>query len=389
MNVPFHKPYFDNREIDAVIRSMKRNLIGFGPVVAAFEREFEAYIGASNAVAVNSCTAALHLALEVMGIGPGDEVITTSLTFCATVLAIIYTGATPVLADINPTSLCIDPASIRSKITPRTKAILPVHYAGRACNMDEIIDICTEHGLALIEDAAHGLPTQWKGKLIGSDNLQVKNAVCFSFHATKTLSIGDGGMITTSDPELAEKMRVKRLFGMKKNEHLGNGIDIALQFAIEDLGYKYNMTDLEASIGRVQLKKLDEMNQLRAEVALKYCEKLSDISEIILPSQESGSKTSWHLFVIRIKDNKNKNLRNSLLEYLGAKSIKASIHFIPIYRLPFFKEIFPKAEEELSNTEEVADGLLSLPMYPSMTDEELDYVTVEIRNFFRNASGGK
>lgn len=379
MGVPFHKPYLDNREIEAVTKALKRNLIGSGPIVASFEKEFKNYIGASNAIAVNSATAALHLAIDSLGIGPEDEVITTAFTFTSTILAIIYTGATPVLADIDSNTLCIDPRDIERKITKKTKAILPVHYSGVSCNMDEIIRICKKYNLALVEDAAHALPTYWKGKLIGSDNLEVKNIVCFSFQATKTLSIGDGGMITTSNTELAEKIKMKRLFGMKKKQDFSN-IDMALQYGVEVLGYKYNMTDIEASIGKVQLKKLEEMNLLREKAAGKYYEKLSDVEEISLPYIAEEAKVPWHLFVIRLKDNEK---RNKLLEYLTDRGIKASVHFMPVYKFPYFHDKFPKAEEELLNTEAISQEILSLPMFPGITDEEIECVCNEIKNFFR------
>ena len=379
MKVPFHKPDIDEREIDAVSKVLRRKMIGTGPIVSSFEREFKSYIGTSNAIAVNSATAALHLAVDSLGIGVGDEVITTAFTFTSTVLAILYTGATPVLADIDPSTVCIDPKDVERKITPKTKAILPVHYAGVPCDMDELIRLCKKHHLALIEDAAHALPSEWKGKKIGSDTTEVPNIVCFSFQATKTLSIGDGGMLTTSDDNLAEIIRMKRLFGMKKKQDFSN-IDLALQYGVETLGYKYNMTDVEAAIGKVQLEKLEEMNEKRKTAAALYIQKLSDTEGIRFPDIPAETKVSWHLFVILFKDEMK---RGALLEYLSDKGITASVHFMPVYQFPYFQTMFPKAQEELIHTECVSKQVMSLPMFSGITEEQIDYVCQEIKNFLK------
>lgn len=380
MKVPFYKPDIDDREVASVTRALRHGMIGTGPLVEIFEKEFKNYIGASNAIAVNSASSALHLAVDALGIGPGDEVITTALTFTSTVLAILYTGATPVLADIDPQTLCIDPESVEKKITPRTKAILPVHYAGIPCDMDRMVEICKEHDLALIEDAAHALPSEWNGKKIGSDRSEIKNIVCFSFQATKTLSIGDGGMLTTADDKLADIIRMKRLFGMKRKMNFSN-TDIALQYGVEMLGYKYNMTDIEAAIGRTQLEKLEEMEEKRNIAAMQYEEELISIKEIDVLRIPDCARSSRHLFVILVKDPEK---RNSLLEYLGSKGITASVHFIPFYNFLYFQDMFIDCKKELVNTEDVSGRVVSLPFYSGITREQINYVCDEIRKFFKS-----
>lgn len=384
MNIPFHKPYFNEEELEAVTRALRRNLIGFGPIVSSFEREFGRYIGAEHAISVNSCTGALHLALDAYGIGPGDEVITTPLTFCATVLAIMYVGAVPVLADIEPDTLCLDPAKAAEKITARTKAILPVHFAGYPCALDELRDLCKKHDLVLIEDAAHAFTSKYKGRPIGDTSNNVRGAACFSFHATKALSIGDGGMITTSNPEAAKRITSKRMFGMNRTSDLSANTDITLQYTVNELGYKYNMTDLEAAIGRVQLKKADQMHKLRKDISLRYRELLKGVPTISLPDEPDYGEHAWHLFVIRVP----KEQRNEMINDLLNQGIKTAIHFIPVYRFPFFQSVFPNAADQLPVLESLADKLLSLPMFPGLTCEEMIRVSAAVRSSITKVSKG-
>jgi dTDP-4-amino-4,6-dideoxygalactose transaminase len=383
MNVPFHRPYIDEQEIEAVARAMRRQWIGFGPMVSSFEKEFALRAGAPHAVAVNSCTAALHLAVEAFDIGPGDEVITTPLTFSATILAILYAGAVPVLADIDERTLCMDPQSVREHITERTKAILPVHYGGYPCDMDKLISICREHQLVLIEDAAHAALTRWAGQPIGSGYPGIRSAACFSFHSTKTISIGDGGMITTADERAVQNMTDKRLFGMRKMRDVHQQTDLALHYEVVTKGYKYNMTDLEAAIGRVQLRKLDEIEGLLRKVAARYYDRLHDIPDIVLPEHPEEGTHGWHLYVIRVP----RQIRDELLVSLAEHGIKASIHFRPVYRFPYFQTYFPNAAARLTVIEQQADRLISLPIFPGMTEEEVEYVAHHVRQFMKSNSG--
>ncbi|WP_036709936.1 DegT/DnrJ/EryC1/StrS family aminotransferase [Paenibacillus pinihumi] len=383
MGVPFHRPYFDLSEVEAVTKALKRHLIGTGPIVSSFEKDFRQYIGAEYAIAVNSCTSALHLALDAMDISPGDEVITTPLTFCATILAIEYLGAVPVFADIDPVSLCLDPKSVAEKVTDRTKAIMPVHYAGYPCDLDALQHIASQHGLAIIEDAAHAFSTTYKGRRIGQALPNTRSATCFSFHATKALSIGDGGMIVTSDQVMADKMVRKRLFGMTRLEGSDPASDVSLQYTVDTLGYKYNMTDIEAAIGREQLKKAETMHELRKQAAAQYLQKLDGIPGIQLPTEPVDGEHSWHLFVIRVPQ----ELRSRLIKQLNVSGIKTTIHFTPVYRFPYFRPRFPKASFSLPHTEKFADQLLSLPIFPGITDDDLETVSAAICDFMRKEGG--
>ena len=383
MKIPFHEPYLDEQEEKYILKVLKFKSLGAGPFVKTFERSFQKYIGASEAIAVNSGTAALHLSVEALDIGEGDEVITTALTFCATIFAILYTGAKPIFADINTSDFCIDPSSIKNKITKKTKAVLIVHYAGVSCDMERIIQICKEYNLALIEDAAHALPTKWKGNFIGRDNLDVKNLVCFSFQATKNLSIGDGGMVTTAHTELADKIREKRFFGMSRNEY-NHEVDITMQYSVGTLGYKYNMTDMEAAIGLAQLEKIEKMQRLRENIALQYIDGLSNIDNIAFQKTSSDDIVSRYVLVARIKNNGNGFNRNNLISYLSEHEIKTTIHFIPVYRFPYFSRILGIIN--LPKLESIADELLSFPIYPSMKDEAVKYIIENVANFYRENS---
>ncbi|MGN7401977.1 DegT/DnrJ/EryC1/StrS family aminotransferase [Cytobacillus praedii] len=373
MHVNLYKPFIEDEEINAVTRVMKRKRIEKGPVVDLFEQEFADFFNAKHAIAVNSCTSALHLALDSFGIGPGDEVITTALTYCATAYAIMYTGATPVLADIDPSTLCISLDSVRKNITSKTKAIIPVHYSGYPCDMDGLADICREHNLVLIEDAAHALPSRINGKLIGEQRNGIKGATCFSFHASKNLAVGDGGMIVTNDSIAASIMKSKRLFGMAKKDT----DSILFKYDVITFGYKYNMTDIEAAIGRVQLKKIDTMLELRKKAVDYYIENLKELPNVILPSEPINGNSSWQLFPIRVMG----GLRDNLLKKLREKSIESLIHFIPIHMIPFFSGKVKYGNLDVS--ESVVDQLISLPLYPNITTSDLDYVIDVVKDVLK------
>ncbi|MCL2253052.1 MAG: DegT/DnrJ/EryC1/StrS family aminotransferase [Lachnospiraceae bacterium] len=380
MQVPLHIPYFDEQEEIAVKKAIRRKMIGMGPMVSTFEREFRKYVGAAEAIAVNSATAALHLSVDVLGIGAGDEVITTAMTFCSTILAIKYTGAKPVFADINSHDMCIDPVSVEKKVSPKTKAILIVHYAGYPCDLEAIIKICQKYNLALIEDAAHALPTVLNGKYTGADETRIRNLICFSFQATKTLSIGDGGMVTTSDHELAERIREKRIFGMHKIDDR-QALDMTLQNEVQSLGYKYNMTDIEAAIGIVQLKKLNLMHSLREALVCRYKEILSDVPGLMFLESLVGGNSSWYIMAVRIINDEKFSKRDRLISYLANQGIKTTVHFRPVYQFPYFKKIIADTVE-LEVTDKLAGEVLTLPLYPAMTVYEVEYVANHIRKFF-------
>lgn len=380
MYIPLHKPYFDEQEQKAVTRAIKHGMIGKGPFVSEFEKRFKEYIGASHAIAVNSCTSALQLCVDALDIYKGDEVIVPSMTFSASVLPILYKGATPVFVDILDKDMCVNPDEIERKITNRTKAIIIVHYAGVPCNLDKIREICRRHTLPLIEDAAHALPTLYHGEKIGVDYPGIRNMICFSFQATKNLSIGDGGMVVTSNGDLADIIRERAMFGMKEDKSIDPRLDHSVRFYLNSVGYKCNMTDVEAAIGISQLKKLDKMNELRVARAKYYANLLGDISQITLPEYEQDINSSWYVYVIRIKvKDKNDDIRNELMNYLLECGIQTAVQFQPVH----MQRIFNQEYKEMEVTELVGKSVLSLPMFPGMKFEEIDYIAHCIHNFFK------
>ena len=298
--LPYSLPFWDEGEIREIEDTIRSNWWSRGPKTAEFERRFAEYVGAKHAIALNSCTAALHLALVAKGIGEGDEVITTSFTFCSTVNTIVHTGATPVFVDICPDTFCIDPQKIEAAVTEKTRAIVPVHYAGQACDMDTILQIAKKYNLFVLEDAAHAVYTKYKDKMIGS----IGDATAFSFYATKNLSTGEGGMLTTNDDELAKMARLLSLHGMsgdawKRYSDVGKW-----RYDVPFAGYKYNMTDMQASLGLVQLARLDFMQGLRAKYAALYNKLLSGIDGITLPVDVGYGRHAWHLYVLWIAQSK-------------------------------------------------------------------------------------
>lgn len=385
MYIPFHKPYVGKEEIDAVTRVIRSGLIGSGPFVKRFEHLFGTYVGSEHAIAVNSCTSALHLALLATEIGPGDEVITSAVTFSSTVNAIIYTGATPVLIDVNEDNLCMNVHLVEKEITSRTKAIIAVHYAGIACDLEELRGLCKKYGLVLIEDAAHAVATTYKGKRIGYDYSEIKELTCFSFQATKNISIGDGGMITTADADIAKRLRELRLFGMSEIDGANPALDATVRFSQEFIGYKYNMTDIEAAIGIEQLKKLSLMNQLRIEAAEYYSELLQELPYVEYPNVREKTEKTWYIYVIRIRVKYyTEGMVGRMILFLNKMGIQTSIHFLPIYQIPAFQTYFMGVSERMTIAEANTKRIISLPFYPNIKKEEIQYIVKGIRAFFES-----
>ncbi len=302
--LPYSLPLIGKEEIQEVTETLESGWLSKGPKVQQFEKEFAAFVGAKHAVAVNSCTAALFLALKAKGIGPGDEVITSPLTFSSTANTIIHTGATPVFADIDENTLNIDPVKLEAAVTPRTKAVVPVHFGGQSCDMDAILAVAQNHGLFVLEDAAHAVYTTYKQRMIGS----IGDATAFSFYATKNLATGEGGMLTTDDEELADKIRVLSLHGMSKaawNRYSSNG---SWYYEVESPGYKMNMFDLQAALGLHQLKRLDDMQKRREEIAGRYQTAFQQIPGLITPFVHDDGRHAWHLYVLQV-DEKRPGLR--------------------------------------------------------------------------------
>jgi dTDP-4-amino-4,6-dideoxygalactose transaminase len=372
--IPFHRAAIGNEEIEEVVATLRSGWLTSGPRTAQFEREFREYTGARSALAVNSCTAGLHLALAALDIKPGDEVITTPLTFCATVNAILHTGAVPVLADIGP-DLNIDPAAIRAAITSKTKAILPVHMAGLPCDMDSIWQIAREHNLRVVEDAAHAAGTMYKGRQIGSGK---SDAVAFSFYATKNITTGEGGMVTTESDELAARMKVLCLHGINRdawNRYSDKGNWF---YEVGECGFKYNMSDVLSAIGIHQLRKIEAMTARRREIVEMYNRAFGDMPELELPPDNADARHAWHLYVLRLNLAKSGIDRAGMMEELRARGVGASVHFIPIPLHPFYKRELQLRDRCLRALEEYP-RMLSLPLYPSMSDEQVSRVINVVR----------
>ena len=366
MKIPFHKTHITQEEIDAVVDAIKSGWLTMGPKTIEFENKFKEFIGSKEAVSVNSATAALHLALKAIGLKEGDEVIVPTNTFVATAEVVTYFNAKPVLCDIDYKTHNIDVNKIEKLITSKTKAIIPVHFAGQPCDMDEIYQIANKYNLKIIEDAAHALPSIYKSERIG--NLKNTDITCFSFYATKTLATGEGGMATTNNEDYAKIMRINRLHGISKDAWDRYTSKGSWYYEVVDNGNKYNTTDMNAALGIVQLKKQEMLKNKRAYIAEKYNEAFKNNEKIEIPFVKSDRESSWHLYVIKVPK------RDEVIEKLKKRNIGTSVHFIPIHLHPYYKNTFNYRYEDYPVANEVFEKSLSLPIYPDMSDKEIDYV---------------
>jgi UDP-4-amino-4,6-dideoxy-N-acetyl-beta-L-altrosamine transaminase len=370
--LPYCLPSIGEEEIAEVADSLRSGWVTTGPKVKRFEQDFAAYIGARHAVAVNSCTAALHTSLAALGVGPGDEVIVPTLTFCATANVVVHLGATPVLVDVDQ-NFHIAPDAVCRAITPRTKAIVPVHYAGQACSLQEILELAAGHGIPVIEDAAHAAGADYAGSKVGTHG----RAVCFSFYAIKNMTTGEGGMITTNDDDLAERLRLFSLHGMSRDAWKRYTEAGSWYYEVLEAGYKYNMTDIQAALGIHQLRRLDGFIRRRQEIAAMYDQAFSDLPEILLPTRLPERNHTFHLYPIRLQ--RGQLNRSELIEDLRTRNIGASVHFIPLHRHPFYRQRYGYCPQQFPVAEEIYQGLLSLPLYPKMTDQDARDVIAAVR----------
>jgi dTDP-4-amino-4,6-dideoxygalactose transaminase len=380
--LPFSRPVIEEDEINEVVDSLRSGWITTGPKVKLFEDSFRAYTGAPYAVALNSATAGLHVALLALGIGPGDEVITTPMTFAATVNMIVQVGALPVLADIEPGTLNINAAEIRRKITERTKAVIPVHFAGQPCDMDKIFSMAGEFGLKVIEDAAHAVGTEYKGKKIGSlDGISV-----FSFHPIKNITTGEGGMACTGDERLAEEMALLKFHGMSKEAWKRYSAQGTPNYDIVLPGFKYNMLDIQAAIGIHQLRKLDAFIERRREIAEFYNRAFAEMDEIAVPEAVPyDSRHAWHLYTPLIRTEKLAIDRDAFMAELKKENIGTGLHFKAIHHHPYYRESLKIPAGELPIADYASDRILSLPLFPLMTmDDARDVVEALKRVIVRN-----
>lgn len=376
--LPFALPDIGEEEINAVVETLRSGWVTTGPKTKQFEQEFVQYLGGGlEAISVNSATAGLHLALEACGVSNGDQVIVPTLTFTATAEVIRYLGADPVFVDCDPNTLCIDIAQIEGKITPQTKAIMPVHMAGLACDMDAIIQIARKYNLRVIEDAAHSLPTKINNIMIGQHD---SDAVVYSFYATKTITTGEGGMVVTKDPELAKRCRVMRLHGISRDafdRYTSN--KPAWFYEIVAPGFKYNLTDIASSLGLSQLAKADRFQMRRQQMAERYLAELSDLP-LILPPQVANKESdlhAWHLFCCQLATDKIS--RDEFIQAMSELGVGTSVHFIPLHIQPYWKEYYNLRSEDFPNATKYYTNAFSLPLYTKMTDDDQSRVIAAVR----------
>ncbi len=363
----FGAPQILEDEIREVVHTLKSGWLSTGPKTELFESRFKEFIGSKYAIALNSCTAGLHLALEALGVGPGDEVITSPLTFVATANVIIHRGATPVFADIDKMSMNIDPYAIRKKITRRTKAVIPVHFAGRPCEMDEIIKIARQNKLFCIDDAAHATEAWYRNEKIGN----IADMSCFSFYVTKNIATGEGGMITTNNRRWAQWLKIARLHGLSRNawkRYLRKG------FAAYDVlypGFKYNMMDIQAALGIHQLARVIDNLKLREKYWRMYDEAFRDVGEIILPPEEKGITHARHLYTILLRLEKLKCDRNQFAAALQAEHIGIGIHFLSLHLFSYYRKRFGYKRGDYPNAEFISDRTISIPLSAGLTEDDV------------------
>ena len=378
--LPFHQPWIGEEEIEEVVQTLRSGWLTMGPKTIEFEKRFAEYVGAKHAIAVNSATAGLHLALDAIGLKPGDEVITSVYTFTASAAVVLHHRARPVLVDVEPVTLNMDPEEVERHIGPRTRAIIPVHFAGVPCDMDPLLKLAERHGLTVIEDAAHALPAQYRGRMVGA----IGDFTVFSFYAVKNLTTGEGGMITTESDEYADLLRTRRLHGISRDAWKRYSAEGSWYYEVDYPGYKCNMTDINAALGLQQLKKLDRFQGIRNHYATLYERGLSDLPELILPETPSYAQHAWHLYVIRLRPDRLTIGRDRFFELLRQANIGASVHFIPLHIHPFYREMFEYQPEDFPQALRAYQGAISLPLYPRMSEADVWAVIDAVRDIVEN-----
>jgi dTDP-4-amino-4,6-dideoxygalactose transaminase len=379
VKIPFHRASLGEEEILAVSEVLRSGWLTMGAKTFEFERKFAEFIGVKHAITVSSCTAALHLSLEAIGLQAGNEVLLPTTTFTATAEVVAYFGARPVFVDIDPVTMNMSPVDAGKRITPRTRAIIPVHFAGQPCDMLSLRDLAQSHQLHVIEDAAHALPAKYKNELVGT----LSELTAFSFYATKTLTTGEGGMITTNNDNYAKRMQMMRLHGISRDAWNRYGAGGSWRYEVQEAGYKYNLTDLQSAIGTVQLAKCNEMNSGRKRIAGRYNEafRLQDALEVpqVLPDRESA----WHLYVLRLRLDRLRIGRDRFIEELDQRGVTASVHFIPLHLQPYYQKQFGYKPGDYPQAEHEYNRCFSLPIYPGMSSEEIEYVIQAVSDIVR------
>jgi perosamine synthetase len=368
--IQFHKPFITEDEVNEVSDSIRSGWWTMGPKTLRFEQEFNNFIGSKFSVSANSWTASAHLALEAYNLQENDEVIIPAMTFTATAEIICYFKAKPVIVDVQEDTFNIDPVQIEKAITKKTKAIIPVHYSGQPCDMDEILNLSTDHNLKVIEDAAHALPAFYKNKKVGT----IGDVTCFSFYATKTLATGEGGMICTNDKGIAERCSIMRLHGINKDAWKRYSSEGSWYYEVVSPGYKYNFTDIQASLGLAQLKKVDQMLKLRKEIFGKYNSLFKENPLIKLYRIKTDRESAHHLYPILLDIDNLTISRSEFINKLKELGIGTSVHFIPLYRHPYYRDTFKLTPEMYPVSEFIYERVITLPIWPGMTDIQINRV---------------
>lgn len=375
--IPYSKQFIDSEDIEEVVNVLKSDWLTQGPKPREFEENFCKFTGAKYSISVSNGTAALHLACLVLNISPGDEVITTANTFLASANAIRYVGATPILVDINPETLNLDIDVVKKAITKKTKAIIPVHFAGISCDMQALSKLAQEHNIKLIEDGCHSLGGSYNDCPVGA--CKYSDFTTFSFHPVKAIATGEGGMITTNNKAFYEKLLMLRTHGVTKDPEKISKNEGPWYYEMQHLGYNYRLTDIQASLGITQLKKLPNFIKRRNEIAVQYKKAFNNISWIKLIKEEKNIKCAYHLFVIQINFKKIKKTRTEVMTYLRENQIGTQVHYIPIYHQPAYKK-YKYSKKSFPNMENYYEQALSIPIYQSMTDQEVKKVIQFIKS---------
>jgi dTDP-4-amino-4,6-dideoxygalactose transaminase len=372
--LPFALPHITQAEIDEVVDTLRSGWLTTGPKTKRFEREFAERVGAPYALAVNSATAAMHLALDAIGLQPGDEVIVPVYTFTATAEVVVYFRAKPILVDVDPITCNIDPAQIEEHITSRTRAIMVVHIAGLPAEMDAIHAIAKAYNLPVIEDAAHAFPAKYRGRMIGT----MSDFTAFSFYVTKTLATGEGGMLTTSNPEYAERIAIMTLHGISRDAWKRYTAEGSWYYEVVQAGYKYNMTDIAAAIGLHQLARSEWLLERRRAIAQCYTKAFSQLPEVETPPNPAHVEHAWHLYMLRLRLERLTITRDAFIQALTKANIGSSVHFIPLHLHPFYRDMYQLAADDFPAALHTYQQVISLPIYPGMTDEDVEDVVTAV-----------
>jgi perosamine synthetase len=378
--IPYGTQWIEKEEIDAVAGVLRSDRITQGPRIEEFERAVADYTGARHAVAFSSGTAALHAACAAAGVGAGDEVITSPLSFIASANCAVYLGATPVFADIAPESLTLDWREAARKITPRTKVLLPVDFAGQPCDFGEIKSLANQHGLTVIEDAAHALGAEYKGRRVGG----LADMTVLSFHPVKHITTGEGGMVLTNDAATREKLARFRSHGIVRDPaKLTNSDEGAWYYEMQELGYNYRITDIQCALGLAQLKKLDQFVARRRQIAGQYAQAFSSLTGLRLQQESAGIRSSYHLYVVQLPIERLKRGRRAFFDALVERKLGVNVHYIPIHLQPYYQRRFGYHRGDFPLAERYYDRAITIPLYPKMTDEDVRYVIASVSDVFR------